>query len=438
MDLAIQNRARRGFLALSLTPVVNFVPWATAVRALAVPGAVVTVMAPSTAQAFPVAAVLAVAATVCGKIAASKRGDGGIGASLKATLEYQRVMVQQLSSIQKGLADVLERLNALPGEIRQIFHDQRLIDLQTKIGGSILRYSDEVNAATDFPGGFQAWTSDVFVRQKLMDISNSLDEAIADISQRRWTDAMTSLYLPAALFTSLGIRAALGLSTGRLKFEAQKYLDLMARVEDVTEHGSAAADLHSRRAVIQKLTADLAAEGFVVPAGGVQTVIEFALGQVAVQDYSPPYTDIEGICPENAPAKGGTRCRTIRHAHPERVGAKEAYRFSMKVSPLWVRDPEETATQYAIRQFLPGDIEVFGVPVASQPVSRVDARSPAARLNAANASAIRSNAERTATMVRALLVRHNEEAAYSALNIGSLAALSNARRDVFGFFGIDQ
>jgi len=377
-----------------------------------------------------------------------------MGAMLSASLDYQRIMSKQLTSIQLGLAEILTKLNSLEPAIKNLLYLERMDRLQADIGGCVILYRQAITESSVFNGGYDAWSTNEVVRSKLFHILHRLADALAEVEHGGWADATTSLYLPAAVFTSLGVNAALGMPRSGMMASAQEVLDLMSRAADPEIENSAAASLRQRIASMTKLSADLSGEGLILPDIDSLAGISLGLGSVRVQDYYAGTTKEQEKCKRIYERRGGGKGGGANEAggadnlkeicwtetvqvNPPRQGPVSAFELSLKVMPKFVRDPKNPDSLYSVRQWEPApDISAQEVPVAGQPLHQADAPSLATRQAASLTSGVGTQALAKATRVRALLARHNDESAYAALNVGALVALSQARQDVFTFFGI--
>jgi hypothetical protein len=421
---------------------------------------------PTRVAAEPVTIALAVASTVAGLIAANNRSDGGMGAILKTTLEYQRVMSQQLLSLQQGMGELLVKVNALPGEIQRQLHQERLNALHAKLGGLVVRYHQEASVRASRFNSYQEWTEDNNTKVVLNDILIQLDQVAGEVVRGRWIDALTALYLPSAVYTSLAVRGALGERPEQLKAEAQRYLDLFQLVESDDEFGSAASDLVIRSSNVEQATKELAAQRLVVPNTDVSSATELRMGRVAVQDYTPrTLISATKFCVPPSPDNNNNslRCRDTSTYANERIGERETFGFFVKITPFFVQSTAvKGAPSIAIRQLtvdstLRTDIINFALEpddllrvstmlaklgkVASSTslipptIITSDARTSEAR----KAVALRSPEYQKGELARVLLsdtvARFNEETARVALCLGALTAASLTRQGLFKFFG---
>lgn len=318
-------------------------------RLLGLAGALGTACIPQRSHAY-IAESLAIASTICGFIGSRKKGDGGIGAMLTASIEYQRVMAQQLQDLQLGMAEVLVKVNALPSEIRGALHESRLKSLHAEIGGSIDQYNNEVNAAVASYSTYQAWAQSPRARNRMENISARIDMAISNISYGGWTDAVTSLFLSPALFASLGAMALLGEPVERLKAEAQRYLDLMQRALDPVQPGSIGAALQARESSFKSIAFNLKQLGVDLPPVEQTKPMEVVLGEQAVQHYIPAVAELKRCRRERrGGGKGGREggaaddeliCTVTTPAAAEVVGSPTGFSFKLTLQPMIVSDPK--------------------------------------------------------------------------------------------------
>ncbi len=254
-------------------------------------GALLLAVAPKSHAMIPFGVALSAASSVANMIGSQNQGDGGLAATMKATLEYQRIISKQLLDVQEGLTLVLRRIEALEGAIREMFKQQRVIELQSAIGTQIRRYEHEITSRASSFVPYEAWMRDVGTRNTLGDIANRLEDAVTQVEQNRWLDAMTALYLCSAAFAGIGVRAALGEQNPQLMAEAQRYLDIFALFTDPMKPDSLSSAIASSPASIATISKDILDRSGIsaLPAADTTTAVNF--GGIVVQAPLPPMDD---------------------------------------------------------------------------------------------------------------------------------------------------
>jgi hypothetical protein len=460
---------RREVLALPLSRVLP--SFGTGRLAAVSPIAAGLAFTPRSAQAEPVTACLAVASAVAGLIAANNRSDGGMGAMMTATLEYQRVMAGQLASLQEGMAEVLTKLSALPKEFQALLHHDRLTQLHARLGREVLRYQHEATVRAGTFGSYQSWSADQLTRDEMTDVSRLVSDTVTEIKRGRWLDALTALYLPASVFAYLGVRSVLGEALAQQAAQAQRYLDLFDLIEDPAEPGSVAADLVAVAGEIQQRTRELAKMGFKVPGESDIAPQQVQVGRVAVQDYTPrtlveQRTECRLVNPRNPDF--GERCRDASTYTPERIGESETFGFFATVTPAFIEAQHGRGEKVALRNYVTTtDLTLKKVPnlqpeqlptgpeggveglakflgdaflaltrsVTPAPELRTDARTTEARQAAARTTAQFKDAEAQRDRLNLTVEKLNQLLARSALDAAALAAVSSTRQSLFRYFG---
>lgn len=134
-------------------------------------------------------------------------GKGDVTALLSATFELLTVVSQQLAAVQKALIDLIERIDKLPAEFRQIVKDQYRDELLNQLEGAAGRYALYLNAAALDPN--------VFGNKAVLD---QLTLILADTSAKRiqlqkWQGGLhplSALILPLCAALEFSLRARLG------------------------------------------------------------------------------------------------------------------------------------------------------------------------------------------------------------------------------------
>lgn len=198
-----------------------------------------------TASAY-VQVALAAASVVSNMIASSQKGDGGIGATLQATLQYQRVMSEQLTSIQTGLAEVLKAVQNMEKVVRDQLQESRAKQLITGVEAQVKNYRDEY--ARFVNGQFvslEDWMLHPLTKPNLLSIDQGLRTAVNSLEAESFIGPLAALQLPVAMFTALAVRTALGESDPARRVLAQGYLDRFAACSDASRAGSTAAEMRA-------------------------------------------------------------------------------------------------------------------------------------------------------------------------------------------------
>lgn len=410
-----QGASRRHVLKVALT---SALPRPAALR-LAALGSV-GIAAHQPAHAEPITICLAVASAVMNMVAAANSSDGGIGGLLKATLDYQRILSSQVASLQLAMAEVLAKLNELEPKIAALFFQNRVKELQEQIGGAILSYQ---NIALSLGTGlsFQEWCADQNVRRTLTAIDEDLMRAAGRIEAGSYYDALTAVYLTPAVYTSLGVKAALGYSTIQLKAEAQRYLNIFSKIADENTAGSAASELKVRLAKQDELKSKLEAIGYPKSAWSSPTDAAVTVWRVVVVDY--------------APAPPDPRCnRPDGECTRPHVGDMNyfAFRTVLKPTPVSQKLSDEKTLNVNQLSLGPMTLERTEVPLSDaniqKPAKTVERRMEVARVDALPA------AERKNVELQTTVTNFNAETAYVGVNVSALLSLEATRKGLFSFF----
>lgn len=400
-------------------------------------------LAPRTAHAEPVTVCLAVASAVAGLIAANNRSDGGMSAVMLATLEYQRAMAGQLASLQAGMAEVLEKLSALPMEVQTLLHRDRLAQLHARLGREVLRYQHEATTRAGTFSSYQAWAADSLTRDEMTDVSRMVSDTVTEVKRGRWLDSLTALYLPASVFAYLGVRSVLGEAPEQQAAQAQRYLDIFDLIEDPDESGSTAADLVTIADEIKQRARELAKMGFKVPSSDEFPPQEVQVGRVAVQDYTARTlverrSDCRLINPRHPDF--GEKCWDTSIYSPERSGERDTIGFFATVKPGFIEARHGMGDKISLRTFEVASgltlkkIQDLQAPSVPAQEIRVDAKTFDARLAAAKSSAQFTEAIAARDRLDLTVGRLNQLLARSALDAAALSAISSTRQALFRYF----
>jgi hypothetical protein len=480
--------SRRGFLRASVASSAAIWPLGMLGTSTLLGGALI----PTTSRAQVMEAMM-VASAVSGLIAARKKGDGGIGAMMQANLQYQRVMSEQLQSLQTGMAEVLKAIQALSADLRAMLRAERLGQLHGVIGASIIQYHETVKAAADSGISYQEWTQDRIAREWMLKVRFRLSEAITLVKQERWRDATTSLYLPAAMFANLGAMSFLGMRDGEMKSFTQNYLDMMESAVSDTAPSTIGGDLAMYQQNVESRLQRLKQEGVELPPPESSRPVNVVLGGVNVQDMRPAEPE-QLACKMVKERRGGRGtgtgegsgpddwypvCKRVKDPVPEWHGDTKVFVFLAKVGAKDETMPGDNESQFGVRQFslsevstAPGWLKDYGekrlelirrgphftgslglrkpVPNFTSEESnsssahaintfgtvRAKAPSDASKLAVARESSQRKAMGRREAYLRAELQALNLDVALLALNAGAVDQLNQARRDAFAFFGM--
>lgn len=398
--------------------------------------------------AEPVTICLAIASTIAGVIAANNRTDNGIGAVLKANLEYQKTMAVQLSNIQQNMALLLEKVNNLPGEMKKILYIDRLESLHSDIGVQIIRYTQEATVRASTFKSYEAWSKDLQTQTVLRSVMNNLDQLEAKVLHDRWFDSVSALYLISAVFTSLSARSVLGDKQPQLMAEAQRYLDIFHIISSIDESGSSASSLSIHKSNLDQLESQLRKQGFDLPATDSTSQQKIMVGGLAVQDFTErKYIKTEEHCTRTSrnidiPPK----CHYLDIYTKPRDGALEYFGFYLQVKPYFVTGNNKSSDLpfVEVRQFAPDaalTTEIISanttlndnIPKAIE-VYKVEAITAEARFEKATSSNAYKNAEQNRILLTNIISKYNEESALALLDAGALIAVNTASRNVYFFF----
>ncbi|WP_140953494.1 hypothetical protein [Cupriavidus pinatubonensis] len=415
-----------------------------------------SLLAPRTANAVPVTAVIAIATAVAGMAASQNQSDGGIGAQFKASLEYQRIMVGQITALQAAMAHVIDKLNRIEGEIESIITKESLKQVQAKIDVAIDSYRQQVDISS-VASSYQAWAENRDVRDKLKQIRDKLDDAISTIIARQWIDPLTVVYFISAIFASLSVSSVLDKNSPEIiRIRGRDYLTKLSRFDDTDSIDSIFSKLQKHSAICSALFDQLNKQyGYNAPADDSTRSDEVLLNEVVIQDFTPSY-DIPHF--GNGPAP------------KDRVGPSENFEYISRVSRTYVQsDPIQGVSSVALRQLSvdnlvitrrptpgagprrpPQRITVSGVSLPGLPSIpsftlalpppiekiQVDARTPAERESAANSGSSYATAVEARKTLSQTIDLINQETAQVALCGNGLAVVAKARRGLLRFFGV--
>lgn len=416
-----------------------------------------SLLAPRTARAVPVTACIAIATAVAGMAASQNQSDGGIGAQFKASLEYQRIMVGQITALQTAMGQVLAQLAQLEDKIQEIITKESLKQVHAKVSAAIDSYDQQVKQSSAFPS-YQTWAANGDVRDKLKQIRDDLDNAISTIMARQWLDSLTAVYFVSAIFASLSVSSVLDKDRPEIiRIKGQDYLIKLARFDDPTSINSIFTNLQKHSARCNTLFNELNQKyGYNAPADDSPRSDEVLLNEVVIQDFTPSY-DIPHF--GNGPAP------------KDRIGPSERFEYISRISRTYVQsDPIPGVNSVALRQLsvdssvltrrptpgagphlpaqrvtVPGFPSLPGLPsIPSFTLAlpraietiQIDARTPAERESAAKNGSSYAKAVAARNNLSDTIDSINQETAQVALCGNGLAVVANARRGLLRFFGV--
>jgi hypothetical protein len=400
-------------------------------------------------RADPVTIGLAIGSTIAGLIASSNRSDGGIGAMLQANLQYQRILTEQLVSIQDALVDVMTKLNSMPDEFRRELREGRLADLHAKLGQQVLRYKHEVHVRASKFGSYQAWQSNELTRSELDDIRNNFSSVAAEVERGAWLDPLTALYLPVAAFTSLGVRTALGEQREPLKAEAQRFLTLLSLVEDSSQPGSTAAELVRLKDIADQQRKELLTFGYAAPIDASTAVeAQVLMGRLNIQDFTPRHITVRrpqkcSLRNRAHPDYGDGDCHDDNDWAPDRFGELEGFAYYAVIKPSVVSNPGAKGTGSIEIQQLRVSSELSTKSVAATAaaptgkqvaVERVDAQTREARMASAQKLPPYDIAKANRELFERAVLRYNQTLVLIAIGASALVAAATCKRALLHTF----
>ena len=395
------------------------------------------------AQAFDpvtVSATAQLAASVVSLFQKRKTGPSAEVLLLNASLDYQRLMFNQLTSLQLGMAEVLTQLHSIKEDIRLVVDRVWLDKTQADLKIIVELYSQEIQALAHMD--YERWTQDSYIRQKLAAISFKADEAAADIKTGSKLDVLTCLQLPALMYASLGTQSALGRSNEALKHTAQRFLDLMETASNPKISGTVAQQLEQFSILRERVLSDLKAQGVSLVDSPNEWTAD--LGSYQVTDYTAASSKMESRrCRRHGGGGRGSRDDSDCYEYypvqiPERVGGTSAFGFDLPIQRFIVSSKAESSEDGVVQYRAPVGMRIFDIiPQPGIQTLRTPAASGGLRRSAAMAASqggIRAQAR--ADLIAQLLSDYNVKSAQCALHAVSLATLADARQRVLEMFGV--
>ena len=261
-------------------------------------GAALTVSAP--AHAIPWAVALSAASALSGLIASSQKGDGGVSATLNASLDYLRVMSGQLTSIQTALANIMQSISALDQKFRDALSEQQAKELNQKVATQIASYANEYERYTSSGfATFSAWQKDSLTKKTLYDINTGLENAVNAEGVNGSLGPLTAHQLPAAMFCAMAVRVGLGDSPASISVLVAQYLRRFERCADGNVADSTMAQMNAALGTLRESAAQLKGLGVEIPPETVDGATSFVDRKFAVacqQFEKQPSGDCQGNC----------------------------------------------------------------------------------------------------------------------------------------------
>lgn len=284
---------------------------------------------------------LAIASAILGLIQANNPSDGGMGALLTATLDYQRIMSKQLNGIQQQLDLLLEEVMKIDEKLRKGFREDRLRALRDSIGEVAITYRDWNAEAVRGYSSYQELQTSNVMRGGLLGMRKELDSTMAKLEKASWFDSMTVLHIALAANLSLAIRSALGEPIGAVAANAQRFLNFLASAENPNESGSIPSELAQKEKTFNALrSGDVLKPIFdELPEGGFKVVVLHApVRLIEYEPYYPPVTEM---------TESGRKI--LEDEIPERWGLGNEYGMSVIVRERDVNGVKQYETDDSIR-----------------------------------------------------------------------------------------
>lgn len=410
---------------------------------------VLAATAPGSAQAYW-QAILMIASTIMSMVAAANRSDGGLGAVLSASLDYQRSMSNQLLSLQDAVGRVLIQLSQLKSDIQQEFKIARLRELRAAMERAFSQYDQEARErASQFTGGYVAWRADSNTQDSLRHIDEMLRDATHDLKNGGLLDPWTVLYLPVAANVALAVRKARFEENGPLRAEAQFYLDIFEAAESAAVPGSTKRELQMLNEDFKHLEKELLTKsGLVVPKEAKDKETLLALvGTFEVRSLIAVPGRRFHVC---GPRRndGFPDCEDHQE-YVTKVESTTTYAALVKVKVDIIK-AAESKEALEIVQYTVQEKEVSAVPYKQEDYpTEARRKEPLVGVSSLNLGTEQLRQKYASEKVALLMQkpieqlteridRLNINIAKSALCISALAASTRARRDIYRAFGITE
>lgn len=184
------------------------------------------------------AAALAVAAFVAGRIAAHNRRDTSM--IMQRALRAQLIVnAAQLSSLQTGVAAVLDKLAALSGEIETMLVQQSARQMQSEVKAAVTQF-DNLRESRKQYDSEDSWLAAAHRESELKDVLFKLrnGRALIDQSASPW-EPTSALIVASAALTELNLMNLLGHNPREILTAIDRYTAYFGRVNNATIPDSA-------------------------------------------------------------------------------------------------------------------------------------------------------------------------------------------------------
>jgi hypothetical protein len=402
---------------------------------------------PASAQdPFTTAAVsIQLGQAVLGLFAAKRRGPDMAQVMLSAVLDNQRIMAQQLESLQSAIASIISHLGQFDERLRMGFDMAALRQLHAQLAAIEPAYERTLNDAGSYLT-YQAWIADKNVQRDLHAVAVKCDDAVDFVSSGSRLDAVTMMLLAAVMKPYLVVNIALNRNQVVLKNRAQSILDVFERSSDEDSPGSTAQALARNAEDLAQVRRELTALGVELPLEGQSRPV--LLSKVRVQDYIPASEATECRTVLVRRGGGGRRggepgpdnlqeiCEVRRKA--EFLGQSSAFDYVVQVTSMpmaaGIAAPAEVSA--LLSYVMKPETSMAPSPTAEGArVHRTQASKLEDRTSVAEGLVVNEGIERKSA-VRLLLARHNQYAGLTTLNAVALSTMSDTRREVFSIFGV--
>src|SRR3982751_354300 len=149
------------------------------------------------ARAQYVEVAMAGGSAVVSLISSRRKSDGGMGAMMKASLAYQRILSEQMVSLQNGMVQLLRDVEQLPEKFQKLLYKNDLQRMQNDVGAYLMRYDEEAKQRASQFASYQAWKNNPLTIENSQSILFGLNQSIALLHKSGQCDVMTALYIPS-------------------------------------------------------------------------------------------------------------------------------------------------------------------------------------------------------------------------------------------------
>ncbi|WP_460154865.1 hypothetical protein [Pseudomonas sp. S1_F04] len=192
------------------------------------------------AFADPATAIMA-AQTVLSILASFSRADGGLGAMLNAQLQIGNLIISQLVSIQKSLAQLNQEVSDLDNKIPSWLMDQYVKETSTELLAAVDLYRSKLEASNLDP---EIWENEVInaqVQQHLQEVSQR--RAVLSELSKGW-GTQGAIVAPVGCAFEVAAQYRLGVPPAVIRTTMRDYLNWTDRMLG-KDAGSIAAELES-------------------------------------------------------------------------------------------------------------------------------------------------------------------------------------------------